>query len=99
MGLWYCWRNRCICKIKLALGMCTKKKVLVSHIYIYIYIICDGGRRHERARGERYGIGGECKFGKRKGRGLQAARETVRSRERIVMRNGVGECMVEMLEA
>lgn len=30
---------------------------------------------------------------------LQAARERVRSRERIVMRNGVGECMVEMLEA
>lgn len=80
---------------KVGAGYVYKKKILVSHIYI----ICDGGRRHERARGERYGIGGECKFGKRKGRGLQAARETVRSREKIVMRNGVGECMVEMLEA
>ncbi len=30
---------------------------------------------------------------------IQAARERVRSRERIVMRKGVGECMVEELEA
>lgn len=30
---------------------------------------------------------------------IQAARERVRSRERRVMRKGVGECMAENLEA
>lgn len=52
-----------------------------------IYNMMGGG-----ASGEGYGMegGGVC---------LQAARERVRSRERRVMRKGVGECMVEMLEA